>query len=127
MSNKAIRMLISISLNVLVIVLGIYLVFTIGSKCYSFGEKVFNERSVDEPDNARTVQVTVPNVHSTATIAKLLYDKGLVEDEMVAYFQIIFSDYKDNFVSGTYELNTGMKPTQMLEILCPTGNEQSKE
>ena len=32
MSNKSIRMLVSVSLNVLIIVLGIYLVFFMGSK-----------------------------------------------------------------------------------------------
>ena len=47
MSNKSIRMLVSVSLNVLIIVLGIYLVFFMGSKAYSFGEKIFNEQAVD--------------------------------------------------------------------------------
>ena len=42
MSNKSIRMLISVSLNVLIIVLGIYIVFVFGSKAYTFGEKIFN-------------------------------------------------------------------------------------
>lgn len=59
MSNKSIRMLVSVSLNVLIIVLGIYLVFFMGSKAYSFGEKIFNEQSVDSDDNARTVEVTI--------------------------------------------------------------------
>ena len=45
MSNKSIRMLVSVSLNVLIIVLGIYLVFFMGSKAYSFGEKIFNEQA----------------------------------------------------------------------------------
>ena len=53
MSNKSIRMLVSVSLNVLIIVLGIYLVFFMGSKAYSFGEKIFNEQAVDSDDNAR--------------------------------------------------------------------------
>ena len=44
MSNKSIRMLITVSLNTLIIVLGIYLVFVTGSKAYTFGEKVFNEQ-----------------------------------------------------------------------------------
>ena len=59
MSNKSIRMLVSVSLNVLIIVLGIYLVFFMGSKAYSFGEKIFNEQAVDSDDNARTVEVTI--------------------------------------------------------------------
>ena len=49
MSNKSIRMLVSVSLNVLIIVLGIYLVFFMGSKAYSFGEKIFNEEKKQRP------------------------------------------------------------------------------
>ena len=124
MSNKSIRMLVSVSLNVLIIVLGIYLVFFMGSKAYSFGEKVFNEQSVDSEDNARTVEVTIPTGIQAKKLASLLYDKGLVHDKTIAYFQIQFSDYKDKFVSGTYELNTGMTPTEIMEVLSQTDNEE---
>ena len=117
-------MLVSVSLNVLIIVLGIYLVFFMGSKAYSFGEKVFNEQSVDSEDNARTVEVTIPTGIQSKKLASLLYDKGLVHDKTIAYFQIQFSDYKDKFVSGTYELNTGMTPTEIMEVLSQTDNEE---
>ena len=124
MSNKSIRMLVSVSLNVLIIVLGIYLVFFMGSKAYSFGEKVFNEQSVDSEDNARTVEVTITTGIQAKKLASLLYDKGLVHDKTISYFQIQFSDYKDKFVGGTYELNTGMTPTEIMEVLAQTDNEE---
>mgnify|MGYP006382105505 FL=1 len=119
MSNKSIRMLITVSLNTLIIVLGIYLVFVTGSKAYTFGEKVFNEQSVDSEDNARNVEVTITTGISAKKLAAMLYDKGLVKDKTIAYFQIQFSDYREKFVGGTYELNTGMKPTQIMEAMCP--------
>lgn len=124
MSNKSIRMLISVSLNVLIIVLGIYLVFFMGSRAYSFGEKVFNEQSVDSQDNARTVEVTITTGMQAKKLASLLYDKGLVTDKTIAYFQIQFSDYKDKFVGGTYELNTGMTPTDIMEVLSQADSEE---
>ena len=96
MSNKSIRMLVSVSLNVLIIVLGIYLVFFMGSKAYSFAKK----------------------------LAGMLYDKGLVHDKTIAYFQIQFSDYKDKFVGGTYELNTGMTPTEIMQVLAQSDSEE---
>ena len=124
MSNKSIRMLISVSLNVLIIVLGIYLIFFMGSKAYSFGEKVFNEQSVDSQDNARTVEVTITTGIQAKKLAGMLYDKGLVQDKTIAYFQIQFSDYKDKFVCGTYELNTGMTPTEIMQVLAQSDSEE---
>lgn len=76
MSNKSIRMLVSVSLNVLIIVLGIYLVFFMGSKAYSFGEKIFNEQAVDSDDNARTVEVTI----TTDIQAKILLACFMIKD-----------------------------------------------
>ena len=124
MSNKSIRMLISVSLNVLIIVLGIYIVFVFGSKAYTFGEKILNEQSVDSQDNARTVEVTITSDIQAKKLAGMLYDKGLVSDKTIAYFQIQFSDYKDKFVGGTYELNTGMTPTEIMEVLSQADSEE---
>lgn len=124
MSNKSIRMLISVSLNVLIIVLGIYIVFVFGSKAYTFGEKIFNEQSVDSQDNARTVEVTITSDVQAKKLAGMLYDKGLVLDKTIAYFQIQFSDYKDKFVGGTYELNTGMTPTDIMEVLSQSDSDE---
>ena len=120
MSNKSIRMLISVSLNVLIIVLGIYIVFVFGSKAYTFGD----EQSVDSQDNARTVEVTITSDVQAKKLAGMLYDKGLVSDKTIAYFQIQFSDYKDKFVGGTYELNTGMTPTEIMEVLSQADSEE---
>ena len=122
MSNKSIRMLISVSLNVLIIVLGIYLVFIAGSRAYSFGEKVFNEQSVDS--EARTVEITITTDIQPKKLAELLYDKGLVSDKTIAFFQIQFSDYKGKFIGGTYEVNTGMTPTDIMEVLSQTDSEE---
>ena len=36
----------------------------------------------------------------------------------IFYFQVKLSDYKDKFKAGTYSLNTGMKPTDMMKILA---------
>ena len=44
--------------------------------------------------------------------------KGLISDEKIFYFQVKLSDYKDKFKAGTYSLNTGMKPTDMMKILA---------
>jgi len=126
MSNKSVRLLITISLNALIIVLGIYIIFVAGTKAYTFGEKIFNEQAVDSEGSARQVEVTITTDISAKKLATLLYDKGLVQDKTVAYFQIQFSDYKDKFVGGTYELNTGMKPTQIMQTLAPSTDDNEE-
>lgn len=127
MSNKAIRMIISISLNAVLVFAGVFLVYTAGSKAYSFGNKIFNEKSVDAPENGRDVEVTIKDNVSASEMADIIYNKGLTNDRTIFYFQIILSDYKDKFVGGTYILNTAMKPTEMLEVMAPEESQEEEE
>lgn len=118
MDNKTIRLIISITLNAVIILAGVYLIFTAGNKAYSFGHNIFNEEAVTTQADAREVSVTVTASDTSKSIAKTLYNKGLVKDETIAYLQIVLSDYKDKFQAGTYELDTSMKPSEMFEIMC---------
>ena len=113
MNNKSIRMIVSISLNALFIAIAVIVVVTVGTKAYTFGNKIFNERAIDKVDNAKVVDVTI----SSGVSAGQLYDKGLIDDKTVFYFQVKLSDYKDKFKDGTYSLNTSMKPTDMMKAL----------
>ena len=115
MNNKSIRMIVSISLNALFIAIAVIVVVTVGTKAYTFGNKIFNERAVDTVDNAKVVDVTISSGVSAGQLASQLYDKGLIDDKTVFYFQL--SDYKDKFKDGTYSLNTSMKPTDMMKVL----------
>lgn len=124
MDNKTIRLIISITLNAVIILAGVYLIFTAGNKAYSFGHNIFNEEAVTTQANAREVSVTVTASDTSKSIAKTLYNKGLVKDETIAYLQIILSDYKDKFQAGTYELDTSMKPSEMFKIMCKTTAEE---
>ncbi len=124
MDNKTIRLIISITLNAVIILAGVYIIFTAGNKAYSFGHNIFNEEAVTTQANAREVSVTVTASDTSKSIAKTLYNKGLVKDETIAYLQIVLSDYKDKFQAGTYELDTSMKPSEMFEIMCKTTAEE---
>ena len=68
-------------------------------------------------DNAKVVDVTISSGVSAGQLASQLYDKGLIDDKTVFYFQVKLSDYKDKFKDGTYSLNTSMKPTDMMKVL----------
>lgn len=127
MNNKSIRMIVSISLNALFIAIAVIIVVTAGTKAYTFGNRIFNEKAVDSIDNAKVVDVTISSGVSAKKLAAQLYDKGLITDKAVFYFQVKLSDYKDKFQDGTYSLNTSMKPTEMMKILAGVSDESNDE
>ena len=104
MNNKSIRMVVSLSLNALFIAIAVVVVVMFGTKAYTFGNNIFNE--------------TIADGVTAKRLASQLYEKGLISDEKIFYFQVKLSDYKDKFKAGTYSLNTGMKPTDMMKILA---------
>lgn len=118
MNNKSIRMVVSLSLNALFIAIAVVVVVMFGTKAYTFGNNIFNEKSVDTVDNAKVVEVTIADGVTAKRLASQLYEKGLISDEKIFYFQVKLSDYKDKFKAGTYSLNTCMKPTDMMKILA---------
>jgi UPF0755 protein len=123
--KQSIRMILGISFNIILVAVGILIIFTAGSRAYTFGHSIFDEEAVTSEVNAREVTVTIADDVSAKQLSKLLYEKGLVKDKTTFYFQIILSDYKDNFVGGTYTLSTDMKPTEIMEVLTQTASEDS--
>jgi len=120
-------MIISISLNAVIIVLGVWVIFSVGTTSYSFGHNIFDESAVSSAEDAREVEITISDGITSKELASQLYNLGLVKDERILYFQIVLSDYKDKFVGGTYTLNTGMKPTEMFQVMCPNNSEDGTE
>ena len=94
MNNKRIRMIADISSNIIVLIIGIVIILTAGSKAYSFGHNIFYEESLTDELSAREAEVTIKDGITDKQLAKLLYSKGLVKDEMICYLQIKLSDYK---------------------------------
>lgn len=127
--NRNVRMAISISLNIVFVLIAVYLIYGVGAKAFRLGEDVFNEQSVDPRKMGREVEVTLAQGEtSDKSVAHILYEKGLVKDENVCYIQIFLSEYKGKFLPGTYVLSTEMKPSEMMEILAkPKEPESSGE
>ena len=73
MDNKTIRFIVSFTLNALIILAGIYLIFVMGNKAYSFGHNIFNEESVTSQADARQVEITLTGSEKSGDIAKILY------------------------------------------------------
>lgn len=55
MNKKSIRMILGVSLNVIVIAVGVFIIFTAGSKAYTFGHNIFDEEAVSSEAQAREI------------------------------------------------------------------------
>ena len=106
-------MIIKIALAAVVIVA----VFRLAVYAYDFGYQVFADIPVSEGEG-RIVSVVISEGQSSRDLAKMLEQKGLINDANAFYVFERLSDYKDLLQPGTYELSTSMKAEEMLEIVC---------
>ena len=96
------------------------IVFKLAVAAYDFGFNLFADIPMDEGEG-RTVSVVISENQDTMDIAKMLEEKGLIRDAKMFFVQEKLSDYKDQTVSGTYELNTAMSIEEMLAVLYDNG------
>ena len=113
-------MIIKIALAAVVIVV----VFRLAVYAYDFGYQVFADIPVSEGEG-RIVSVVVSEGQSSRDLAKMLEQKGLINDANAFYLYERLSDYKDKLKPGVYELSTSMKAEEMLEIVCASGAEDT--
>ena len=113
-------MIIKIALAAVVIVV----VFRLAVYAYDFGYQVFADIPVSEGEG-RVVSVVVSEGQSSRDLAKMLEQKGLINDANAFYLYERLSDYKDKLKPGVYELSTSMKAEEMLEIVCASGSEDT--
>ncbi|MCR5516174.1 MAG: hypothetical protein K6F41_06935, partial [Lachnospira sp.] len=69
MSNKNIRLIIAVSVNVIVILIGVLIIYKVGTYAYTLGNNIFNEVAVDDSSNARSVEVTITSSMSAKQLA----------------------------------------------------------
>lgn len=97
-------------------------VFRLAVYAYDFGYQVFADIPVSEGEGW-TVSVVVPEGQSSREFAKMLEEKGLINDANAFYVYERLSDYKDLLKPGVYELSTAMNAEEMLKIVCGTQDE----
>lgn len=115
-TKKAALTVLSITLKIVIAAVVVLAVFRLGSMAFNYGHAVFQEEAVDAPPG-RTITVTVEDGASTQAIAKLLEDKGLVEDWKLFYVQVKVSKYAKTIQPGTYTLTTAMMPREMMAVM----------
>lgn len=109
-------------IKVLVVAAAIVLVFKGATKAYDFGYRVFADEPVS-PTNGRTITVGIAQDADIKDIARMLEEKGLIGDARLFVVQELLSAQHNKILPGIYDLNTGMKAAEMLEIMATPAQE----
>lgn len=83
---------------------------------YDYGYRIFGETPITSGEG-RTVSVTIREGADAKVIGEILENKGLIRDGELFILQELISDYHNELLPGTYELNTSMTAEEMMEIM----------
>ena len=124
---NAIKTVITISYKMIVFALVVILIYYAGGAAFRFGVAIFNESPMSDPSMARTKTVTIPDNPTVEEVAKVLDDAELIDGQLLFRVQAALSNYSRFFVGGTFELNTGMTPTQIMVAITEESRAQAAE
>lgn len=116
-SRKLASTILSVSCRTLIFVIVAMGLYFVGRTAFSFGREIFDEKSMTSKLDARDVEITIPADYTTEGVAELLKAAGLIEDAKLFQAQTMLSDYYKKFTPGTYTLNTGMTPSEILAAI----------
>lgn len=115
--KRAALTVLSIALKIVVTAVVILGIVRLGGMAFDYGHSVFQEEAVDE-EPGRSITVTIEDGSAITDIAKLMEDKGLVNDWKLFYIQVKASKYAKKLEEGTYTLTTAMKPREMMAVMA---------
>ena len=111
-------------IKVVVIAVAIIFIFRGATGAYEFGYRVF----ADEPmsvTGGRTITVGISEAMKIKDIAKMLEEKGLIEDANLFIVQELLSAHHNEIVPGIYDLSTSMTAQEMIAVMsAPSGEEE---
>ena len=111
-------------IKVVVIAAAIIFIFRGATGAYEFGYRVF----ADEPmsvTGGRTITVGISEAMKIKDIAKMLEEKGLIEDANPFIVQELLSAHHNEIVPGIYDLSTSMTAQEMIAVMsAPSGEEE---
>lgn len=125
MSKKLLLSVLTTLLKITAVVVLVLLVYKLSFSAYDFGYRIFADEPVDSI-GVRTVSVTIVEGKTPKEIGKILEEKGLIRDGFLFIFQEMFSEYHDELQPGVYELNTGMTPFEMMQIMAGQVEEEEE-
>lgn len=105
-----------ICLKVAVFVMIVLFLIYLGQSTYRFSHAVFSDSPLAE-EPGTLMKVTVENDVDSSNLAKVLQEKGIIENVNVFKMQMKIHDFADTVSAGTYELSTAMSPSEILAVL----------
>ena len=122
LSKVALRLL-NISIIAMVWLLAILFLYRVGLYAYNFGYRVYTEPPMSSVENSRDMLVTI-NDTDLSTVAEIIYEKGLVDDQKLFYLQLLISQAgvkdsdKNKIKAGVYTMNTAMTYKEIIATMC---------
>ncbi len=102
--------------KIVVAVLIVMFTYKYALLAYDYGYRIFGETPLTSGEG-RTVMVTIEEDDDVKKIGEILENKGLIRDGELFVLQELISDYHNDLLPGTYELNTSMTAEQMMEVM----------
>lgn len=122
------KMLLSVAMTLIKIAVGVLLVlmvYKLSFSAYDFGYRIFTDEPMDSI-GIRSVSVAIVDGKTPKEIGEILEEKGLIRNSTLFVFQEMFSEYHDELQPGVYELNTGMTPFEMMQIMAGQVEEEKE-
>lgn len=107
--------------KVVIIAAVIVFIMRAATEAYDFGYRVFADQPVSV-SGGRTITIGVAQDASVKDVAKMLEEKGLIEDADLFVVQELLSAYHGKILPGIYDLSTNMTAQNMLEIMSTPAN-----
>lgn len=111
--SAVVGMICKVALGVFVV----YLIYWGATTCYDYGYRIFTEPPVSSGEG-RTVRVSVTEEMSPLEMGELFVNRGLVKDAKLFALQYLLSEYRADFIPGTYDLSSAMTAEEMMEVMA---------
>ncbi|MBM6828393.1 endolytic transglycosylase MltG [Anaerotignum lactatifermentans] len=89
----------------------------IGILCFRLGESLMGSSTEEVTLTGETVMVTIPEGAGTSEIADILKENKLIGSKLSFRISSRLNGYDGTFKQGTYEIDTGLTQTQIMDLL----------
>ena len=123
-TQKAVMRVTAILYRVVLTVAIILGLIYMGQTTYRFTRAVFSDSAMEEGPG-RNVKIDIKEEVGTKKLAEVFEKNGLVEDALVFRIQMKMKNFEETVKPGTYEMNTSMSPSEMLNVLSETNEDDT--
>ena len=122
-SKKIVLPIFSAVFKIVLTIVIVMVVYRASVLAFDYGQRVFNEPPVTS-GSGRTVTIVVSQEDTAKEVGRMLENRGLIRDAQLFRIQEMVSEYHDKMIPGTYELNTSMTISEMMEIMSGQAEEE---